>query len=256
MKTSNLTIWIVLSTAMGLLAQTVDQTAVVDANASLPARGQKEAAESDNLEVAVLSFPEVRADAYQMDVTSHSANVLIAAGSNATCNALERLITANRDLRMTNPAASDRANKVNTKLCHLTRLLFISPDSVNPLQPPRVGLYLFLPVLSMNEKDWPDLPFFITNNLALSMNLGYGTTGIPEDAGNYLNYCKANGVFRTELLSEPTFLSASNSLSQLFDSQRWKSLEWADTNFGYSYTLDENDTKKMLWRQVENIKHR
>ena len=86
------------------------------------------------------------------------------------------------------------------------------------------------------------------------MNLGYAISGRAESAGDYLKYCKADGIFRTALLSEPTFLTSSNALEAVFGSRAWKSLKWRDEQFGFSYSLDEDETKMMLREQVENLK--
>jgi hypothetical protein len=214
--------------------------------------GVSSPAETNGLDFAALSFPDISADVYRADVATHSANMFIAAGKDAACGALYRAAKVSRSFATNNDSID--YEKLNLKLCHLTRLLFLSTNSSHPLRPPRLGTSQFLPVLSMNEDEWPDLPFCIRNGIALSMNLGYAGSGIPERAKYYLDYCRINGTFRTRLLSEPTFLAASNALKQVFDSHAWKSLKWSDKDFGFSYSLDEGRTKKMLWQQVQNLK--
>ena len=212
--------------------------------------GESAFLETTNLEMAVLSFPDLSADKYRPDTAARSANILIAAGRDAAMVAIDSMIRTNRSFSTNQDFKKD--NLLNDRLCHLIRLLFVATNHDNPLRPPRIGLFAALPVLTMKPADWPDLPFFMTNNIPLSFNLGYNRSGIPEDAGNYFEYCRSNGTFRRELFSEPTFITESNSLAQVFASTAWKSLKWTDRQFGFSYNLNQDLVESELWRQVGN----
>jgi hypothetical protein len=198
---------------------------------------------SNSLDSAVLSFPDLTAEKYRPDVAAECANILISAGKDRACAALEGLAKANSQL--------DR--HINENICHLTRLLFVPTNFSEPLRAPRIGALSGMPRETMNPSAWPELPFVIVSNVPLSMSLGYLILGRPERAGNYLTYCRANGNFRSTPFTEPSALVASNVLAQVLTSIAWSSLKWKDEGLGWSYTYDEGDAKESLWKQVENI---
>jgi hypothetical protein len=208
-------------------------------------------AESNSVDLAIASFPDIRVALYRSDIAVHSVNTLIAAGKDTAYPALDSRIASIR-LLITN-SQFDVYAILNQRLCHMIRLLFISTNTSNPLRPPQLGLSTSLPVLTMNRCDWPCLPFFITNGLPLSIHFGYNVSGITEDAGDYFKYCKSNGVFRTELFINPTFIAESNAIKQLFGSSIWKSLKWSDSEFGFSYDLDRNYIENKLMQQLTNL---
>ncbi|SRR6266567_274524 len=202
-------------------------------------------AATNDPEGAILSFPKIAAWQYRPDAAVDSANALISCGKDAACAALVKVVKAEGGL--------ERRTEVNEKACHLCRLIFRPTNSIRLLRPPRLGAPADLPYNSMVEGDWPDLPFSVAKDVPLSMSLGYFGSGIPEKAQTYLEYCKANGTFRTHLYQAPTSLTASNALSQILNSPAWKALKWKDEGAGWRYDLDENRAKKMLWKQVENM---
>jgi hypothetical protein len=110
-----------------------------------------------------------------------------------------------------------------------------------------------MPYESMKPAGWPDLPFVISGGIPLSLSLGYAGSGRAELTEKYLLYCRAHGVFRTNLFTIPNSLTASNALTAVFDSPGWKGLRWADGGEGWHYSIDEADAKKSLWKQVESI---
>ena len=110
-----------------------------------------------------------------------------------------------------------------------------------------------MPYESMKPEAWPYLPFAITNEVPLSTTLGYSLGGLAERARDYLAYCASSGVFRATPFPMPTPATASNALHQIMLSSAWKELRWKDSGPGWSYSLDESDTKETLWKQVENM---
>lgn len=174
------------------------------------------------------------------------ANRLIAAGPQAAIAALDS-IKLPRGLL-------EESERINEKVCHLTRLIFTATNAASELRAPRLGALDRLPYNSMAGTNWPDLPFLITNGIPLSVSLGYIGVGKSERFPNYLAYCKTTGVFRREPFAIPTYRTVSNSLAQLFDSPRWKSLKWSDGGPGWRYKLDESYAKTLLWKQAENMR--
>ena len=109
--------------------------------------------------------------------------------------------------------------------------------------------------------DWPDLPFVIVSNMPLSISSGYAGSGVAEKGQDYLAYCKANGIFRTQLFAKPSSLTVSNALDQIFLSSEWASIPWSSfgkttmTNLDWeqSSNIVENFVKNELRQQAANI---
>src|SRR6266478_5400743 len=83
---------------------------------------------TNNLENAILAFPDITAWKYRPDDAVGSVNALIAAGGDVACVALER--TGNAEGELT------KRNEVNGKVCQLCRLVFEPTNSASPLRPP------------------------------------------------------------------------------------------------------------------------
>lgn len=201
---------------------------------------------TNDVERAVLRFPEISAWKFRPDIAVGCANTLIQAGRDPACEQLKQLAQKQwEDL--------GQQEKANQNICLLCRLVFADKSSSEFLRAPRLGALENVPSESMDAQGWPYQPFAITNDVPLSITGGYMGTGVPERAGNYLTYCLSNGVFRTAAFPVPTALSGSNALHQVLSSPAWKALKWKDSGLGWSIELDEDNTKEMLWKQVENM---
>jgi hypothetical protein len=214
-------------------------------------------AETNDLEKAIALFPEINARDYRPDEAVRAANILIQAGQDAACSALEASVRKRRERRKAFVGFDDELSRqedaMNRTVCQLCRLLFTQTNLNEPLRPPRIGALSGVPYETMKPPDWPHLPFVIIQGIPLSVSLGYAGAGVPERAEQYLSYCKANGNFRSQLFSSPTSITASNALSSVFNSQAWKALKWKDEGLGWHYAHDEESTKRALWKQVENM---
>jgi hypothetical protein len=203
-------------------------------------------ASSNDLKQAILSFPKISAWEFRPDEAVRSANMLISAGRDSACTELEKVAKAKRDV--------SEDYEADQKVCHLCRLVFMPKNLAHdPLRGPMLGAPGLLPLDSMKDSDWPDMPFAIVNDVPLSMTSGYKLDGFPEPAEDYLAYCSSNGVFRTMLFPVPTANTASNSLNIILESPAWKSLKWYDPDATKSLTAAERYAKETLWKQVENM---
>jgi hypothetical protein len=203
-------------------------------------------AATNDIENAVLRFPEIAAWKFRPDVAAECANSLIQAGRDSAVDHLKELAGKKWE-------SIEEQERANRSICFLCRLVFVEKSSSEFLRGPRLGALIGVPYESMSSETWPYLPFAITNEIPLSMTLGYSLGGFAERAGGYLNYCASNGVFRTTPYSLPTPTSASNALHQVMSSPAWRALKWKDSGLGWSYELDERYAKEMLWKQVDNI---
>jgi len=202
-------------------------------------------AESNDVEQAILSFPTISAWEFRPDEAVRSANMLITAGQKPACAALEKVAKAKRNF--------PEDYEVDEKICHLCRLVFIPKSSTKLLREPYLGAPELLPLHSMKDSDWPNMPFAIVNDVPLSMTLGYSLEGRAEKPEDYLAYCISNGVFRTTPFPVPTANTASNALNIILTSPEWKALKWKDSGVGWSYSLSEDYAKETVWKQVENM---
>jgi hypothetical protein len=203
-------------------------------------------AQANDLQTAVTSFPQLRPEAYNPKVAARCANVLIQAGEERACAALLEAAKAKRgDTR--------GAGTVNLQVCHLCRLLFTSTNPSQPLRRPALGAIQGFPAESIirDPPEWPDLPFVVVEGIPLSLCQGYALGGEGERAEGYLDYCRANGRFRTNFFAVPTTITASNALVSVFASPAWNGLSRKDA--AWSYDGNENEAKKRLWAQITNV---
>jgi hypothetical protein len=203
---------------------------------------------TNQLETAVLSFPDARADRYRPDLAARYANLLIRAGNEAAYAALGEATRVPQPPSSIHDGISER-ERMNSSLCHLCRLLFVHTNSTEPLRLPRLGALALLPYESFEPADWPDLPFAITKGVPLCICLGYNLAGRSERAADYLANLKAYGTLRQQTFSIPTQAAASNALNEVFSSSAWKGLKWS----GEHYQLDETYAKEHLWEQIKNM---
>jgi len=236
-------------------------------------------AATNALEDAILSFPDIAAGEFRPDQAVRSANILIRAGQTSACAALLRLAPEKREnprlLEVSGQESQARQlllepsgtewhaqEDANKKICHLCRLLFNPRNKVEPLRPPGLGASSLVS-RTMHQEDWPFLPFAIVNGVPLSVSEGYTFQGgIPERARDYLPYCLSNGVFRTEPFPEPSFITASNALTQILTSPWWKGQKWNAPEPGVTWRSPLGDSgaedlkafaAERLWDQVRKM---
>ncbi len=63
--------------------------------------------------------------------------------------------------------------------------------------------------------EWPLLPIVQSGTAYFALGEGYIIRGLPESSIDYLNYCRANGRFRTTPVAIPTRASAERDVSLL-----------------------------------------
>jgi hypothetical protein len=227
---------------------------------------------------AILCFPDITADQFRPDQAVRSANVLIRAGKASACAVLRQVAPKREWQRLVKVGEPDfRAQEMrseaegrdwraqedaNKKACFLCRLLFTPRNAAEPLRPPGLGVPMLV-TRKMKPQNWPYLPFAIEDDVPLSLTEGYTFEGgIPERGCDYLSYCLANGVFRTEPFPEPTPLTASNALVRVLTSSWWKAQKWNAPEPGVTWLHPLSDSEagdlktsaaETLWEQVRNM---
>jgi len=203
-------------------------------------------AQADELQTAVASFPQLRLQVYSPEVAARCANVLLQAGEERACATFLEAVKGRH-------GDSGKSGTVNMQVCHLCRLLFTSANSSQPLRRPALGAIQGFPAESIirGPPEWPDLPFVLADGIPLSLCQGYALSGVHETAEHYVDYCRANGRFRTNLFTISTTITTSNALVSVLASPAWKSL--SRKNEAWSYDGNENEAKRRLWAQVSNV---
>jgi len=99
-------------------------------------------AETNDLEKAIALFPEINARDYRPDEAVRAANILIQAGQDAACGALEASVRKRRERRKAFVGFDDELSRqedaMNRTVCQLCRLLFTPTNFNEPLRPPRI----------------------------------------------------------------------------------------------------------------------
>ena len=192
---------------------------------------------------ALSTFPDMPSDDYRPDLAVQVANEFIRADPSDAVAALQVLA------KMKTPSPPSTAYKV----CHLCRLIFVPRSPTNQLHAPAHQWHTVPDaIMSASGPDWSCLPFAIVDQVPLSMveASGYICVGKPmkpESAADYLRYCQADGVLRTNQYPVPTAESAGSAISALFTSPSWQSLKWSDAE-------QRQRTEDSLGRQVDNMR--
>ena len=136
----------------------------------------------------------------------------------------------------------------------LCRLIFV-PTRSRPNRAPLFG-GLSLPWNTMKSADWPFYPLAESKGIFFVLSRGYMLAGVPEDPRHYLDYCQANGRFRSKALKIPTAAQSAEALRALVASQAWLKIEWNDAHWnegggGFSYEFRETDTVEYLRAQTK-----
>ncbi|MCB8931991.1 MAG: hypothetical protein M9921_01925 [Fimbriimonadaceae bacterium] len=109
----------------------------------------------------------------------------------------------------------------NAHAARLCRLLYM-PHPGNELRGPRV-YDSWLPDGSTALDRWPEFPFAEQDGVWfwVGSRSPAGTTGTEEPVGDYVRYCEAHGVFRSQPLMVPSTAQAMKALEALLKSDRW-----------------------------------
>jgi hypothetical protein len=194
--------------------------------------------------------PSIGGFEFAPDKFARCVNTLVALGEEKACSALEGVASAHPALQRSVRSGEDmlRASRQEQRVMLLCRALFVAREG-HPVRGPGLGAP-DLPIRSMKSEDWPYIPLAFSQGVALLLARGYILGGCPESSGQYLEYCRKNGRFRTEPLPVPTHREAEDALLALFASSRWKKIKWRDRGRGWSYSMDEDWKKRRVFAQV------
>ncbi len=205
--------------------------------------------------IALVATSQVAAQSPALPLPQHptcfdlarTANRFIALGEEQSTKDLKRLCELSKnDLVL----ESDMREQIGW----ICRLLFV-PTPGRVIRAPMFG-GLSLPWNSMTREDWPFYPLAESEGVFFVLSQGYMLAGFPEDPQDYLEHCRATGVFRTKVLPVPTEGGAQQSLSRLLTSKgwlkiRWKDSQWNSTGGGFSYNLGQAETIAYLTVQTK-----
>jgi hypothetical protein len=156
------------------------------------------------------------------------------------------------------PALAGREANIDlaVRVAWVCRVLFM-PKGNEPLRAPFYG-GLNLPYLTMPEKSWPLSPVVASGSSYFVLAESYMLAGKAEPPLRYIEYCRANGVFRTQAIPVPTRAEAQADALALRNSSVWKVLKWTDESTdesqGTSYKIDEGTVLAFINAQADSIK--
>jgi hypothetical protein len=85
--------------------------------------------------------------------------------------------------------------------------------------------------------DWPLFPVTLWGStyFVLSNTPAFSNVGEAESATHYLEYCRANGKFRSKPVPVPTREVAVRDAKALLDSAAWKAIRWDEESRVFEY---------------------
>ncbi len=181
---------------------------------------------------------------YTAAALAEAVNHFVALGEEAAVQELRGLL-------------SDRTTDLKHGYSHTERVgwmcrILFEPKADEPLRPPGFGTS-HLPHRTMPLKSWPLFPVALSGSTYFVMSDGYTRFGVPEDAKDYLAYCRQTGVFRKTPVPVPSRTQALKDAAALKQSKLWQVIKWKDSGEGWSYTMDERATWEFIVKQAETI---
>jgi len=173
-----------------------------------------------------------------------AANHFIAIGEQAAVKELEDI------------AANDATNQTwmfsrgNERIGWMCRMIF-EPKGRSPLRAPEYGR-LCLPEKQMTLAKWPLFPVALSGSTYFILSEKYVTDQVPEDPKHYIEYCRANGRFRTTPIAMSTKEQAMKDAANLRQSDLWRSIKWED-EMGASYPFGEQWNWANIQRQAKSM---
>jgi hypothetical protein len=178
---------------------------------------------------------------------AEAVNHYVAIGEPATVKELQKCAADDADHA---GWFANRGFSVGERVGWICRILY-EPQGHSPLRAPKFGV-LNIPEKSMPVEKWPLYPVALSGSTYLVLNQSYTPSGPTEDAKQYLDYCRKNGVFRKSPIVVPTQEQAVQDAAALRQTVAWKAIQWQGDD-GYSYPMGEQFTWAFLQKQSKLI---
>jgi len=184
--------------------------------------------------------PSISGGDYRPDRLVRAANLLIGMGADKAHAVL--LSEAQKFLDGGGPSSARRDERIFLLCTFLYRA-----DAPKPLRGPGLGA----PIVSLQLADWPCQPLALVDGVPLLVAWwGHLVAGGGRETGaEYLEYCKANGVFRKTPYEVPSKAEVLAAAAKLVSSPAWKRIQWPSPYF-------EKQTKSRLLKQVDDMPER
>jgi len=114
------------------------------------------------------------------------------------------------------------------------------------------------------KREWPNLPLIICDGVIFrAPSTGsHSIIGVSHVPIQYLEVCRSRGIFRANEYAIPTREQAEKALADLFESDRWRRIDWTAAEAGRNSDLgpwvslrlsSEGSAKRALLAQVQRI---
>ncbi len=193
---------------------------------------------------------------------AEAANHFIAIGEPATFKELQAFLA--EDSTSTNQRS--RGYYVDERIAWIFRMIYVPkepvpmrvpktgawiPGNIVPLRAPDFG-WLQLPETVMPAEKWPLYPLALSGSTFIVLNEKYTRKNEAESLKHYMEYCKANGAFRTTPVTVPTREQALADTEQFHQSPLWKNIKWMG-NGGLGFPWGERRTWAFIQNQARTI---
>jgi hypothetical protein len=142
------------------------------------------------------------------------------------------------------PSPSPDARESRNRIAWVVRILY--EPVAKPLRRPLYeglavpsSMYITWPVGAdpVANVDWPLFPVTLSGStyFVLSNTPAFSNVGEAESATRYLEYCRANGKFRSKPVPVPTREDAMRDAEALLDSAAWKAIRWDEESRVFEY---------------------
>jgi len=180
-----------------------------------------------------------------------AVNHYVILGEDAAVKELEDLSEVEAAEVEKNRGFNPRGFSINERIAWVCRILFQpKSDAEQPyLRAPKFGK-LNLPEKFMPVENWPLYPVAFYGSTYFVLGESYSDDNhVMEEPKHYIEYCRDNGIFRTNLI-KLTRAQILKDADALHNSSQWKAIKWVD-DAGYSYPMGEQWTWGFIQKQAK-----
>jgi hypothetical protein len=177
-----------------------------------------------------------------------AVNHYVGLGEDAAVKELEQLSEVEAAEADQNRGFNPRGFSINERIGWVCRILF-TPKNGDYIRAPKFGK-LNLPEKYIPIAKWPLYPVALSGTTYFVLGEGYSDdNNTPEEPKHYIEYCRANGNFRSIPLKLAANAQVLQDAAALRQSAPWQSIQWLDDS-GYSYPMGEQWTWGFVQKQA------
>jgi hypothetical protein len=190
-----------------------------------------------------------REQAFTCATLADAVNHFVGLGEDAAVKELEQMSEIEAAEAEQNRGFNVRGFSINERISWVCRILF-EPKNGAYIRAPKFGK-LDLPEKYMPIAKWPLYPVVLSGSTYFVMAENYSDDNrTPEEPKHYIEYCRANGNFRTTPVNVSDPAKVLQDADALHDSAAWQDIQWLDDS-GYSYPMGDQWTWGFILKQAK-----